>query len=400
MEKLISSSAAVLTRQPLQAAGEFDCYYAYPNSAFAPVDVWVAQPPDCWVQDQVRVVARNSEPAETVTLGPATLDRYRVSSFEKLEIHWRFRRLAGSARGAPAFLPPLERALYLHPSPQMPRHADLDAEARRLSAGKNDPWDIAREIFLELVRGYRYVYPVGDRGAVEMLRSRRGDCGQFSILFTALCRSAGVPARVVMGTLLGPRTSAHSWVEFWTDEVGWAPADPAMANVLAGRGALSAPPVGRNPVPHFGRLEGAYFAFSIGVDLALGEFYGPPVRPMPLVPWLTPAPRYAGQRLNWGYETLGGCVPHFQPAYPRNFRGAGLNALLQPPAVGCWAATPGRVSRLAFNMSVRETAVLWAVALEALDLLFSLRLVPHAALLVHVTALLAMGLLVLRAIER
>ena len=58
----------------------------------------------------------------------------------------------------------------------------------------------ARAFFDELVEGgYRYVYPPAERGAAAMLRDRRGDCGEFSSLFAAWCRSAGIPARIVYG---------------------------------------------------------------------------------------------------------------------------------------------------------------------------------------------------------
>jgi len=48
-------------------------------------------------------------------------------------------------------------------------------------------------------------------------------------------------------------------------------------------------------------------------------------------------PRFEGQRLRWGYETLEGSIPFLQPAYPRG-RG-GFATLTQPSSLGDWAST-------------------------------------------------------------
>ncbi len=61
--------------------------------------------------------------------------------------------------------------------------------------------------------------------ALEVCRSREGDCTEHAVLFAALARAAGIPARVVMGLeyLMGI-WGGHAWNEVWI-EGEWYPLD-------------------------------------------------------------------------------------------------------------------------------------------------------------------------------
>jgi hypothetical protein len=67
---------------------------------------------------------------------------------------------------------------------------------------------------------FKSVNELIDRGSAEA----RG----YSILFMALCRAAGVPARPVLGLLFLPpkRYANHSWNEVYIAGCGWVPVDP------------------------------------------------------------------------------------------------------------------------------------------------------------------------------
>jgi hypothetical protein len=60
---------------------------------------------------------------------------------------------------------------------------------------------------------------VGYASATEVAASRRGDCTEFSVLCAAMCRSAGIPARVAMGVAYvddfegRDGFGGHAWVE-------------------------------------------------------------------------------------------------------------------------------------------------------------------------------------------
>jgi len=68
------------------------------------------------------------------------------------------------------------------------------------------------------------------RGALYALEKGKGDCTEYMVLFMALCRRAGIPARAVGGYIC-PRnrmlssSGYHNWAEFY--EAGrWWIADP------------------------------------------------------------------------------------------------------------------------------------------------------------------------------
>ncbi len=61
----------------------------------------------------------------------------------------------------------------------------------------------------------------------EILRNKKGVCQHFSVLFTAIARSLGIPTRMVSGwSLNASQPIAHTWVEIKIDEDTWWPLDP------------------------------------------------------------------------------------------------------------------------------------------------------------------------------
>jgi hypothetical protein len=95
--------------------------------------------------------------------------------------------------------------------------------ADTLAADLAHPWDKAQAFAKWIPLNIRpQIQPyAGVRGALE---KRLGDCQEMSALFVALCRSAGIPARLVW-------VPNHNWSEFYLiDEKGaghWIPVDTA-----------------------------------------------------------------------------------------------------------------------------------------------------------------------------
>ena len=61
----------------------------------------------------------------------------------------------------------------------------------------------------------------GYASALDVMRSRSGDCTEHSLLTVALSRAAGIPARPVVGLAFGEAERAfvgHMWVEAYVDE--------------------------------------------------------------------------------------------------------------------------------------------------------------------------------------
>ncbi len=54
--------------------------------------------------------------------------------------------------------------------------------------------------------------------ALEVCKDRSGDCSEHAVFLAALCRAAGIPARVAMGLLyVGGIWGGHAWNEVWID---------------------------------------------------------------------------------------------------------------------------------------------------------------------------------------
>ena len=62
-----------------------------------------------------------------------------------------------------------------------------------------------------------------------------GDCGGHSFLLAAMCRSVGIPARVVWGCMYTPHQGGafgqHAWNEVYMGPAGWIPLDTTIAEV-------------------------------------------------------------------------------------------------------------------------------------------------------------------------
>jgi len=113
---------------------------------------------------------------------------------------------------------------------------EIEAEARRIVAGETNPYLQARRIFEWILDNMVYEYPdAASRGAAKSAVSLKGDCGEFSFVFCAMCRSLGIPARAI--TCMWLTEAGHVWAEILLPGYGWVPVDPSFAQGLAGKSA-------------------------------------------------------------------------------------------------------------------------------------------------------------------
>jgi len=99
--------------------------------------------------------------------------------------------------------------------------------------GDKNPLVAARRIFEWVFTNIRYCaeeeYSTIPSFSEKALRSRKGDCGIQSMLFIAMCRCAGIPARWQSGWESRPGLlNMHDWAEFYVQPWGWLPADPSF----------------------------------------------------------------------------------------------------------------------------------------------------------------------------
>ena len=100
------------------------------------------------------------------------------------------------------------------------------------------------------------------QSALDAYQRRKGVCGHYANLMTALCRAAKIPAQSVSGLNLpaypplwsatrvwGSPADTHGWVEFHTPK-GWEMADPSAAHWMPVKGLF------------FGRNDGGHLSYG------------------------------------------------------------------------------------------------------------------------------------------
>jgi len=136
-------------------------------------------------------------------------------------------------RGAPPFPPGRkpDPALARFLEPEKLIESDdpvLVAKAREITTGAGDCWEATRRLSRWVAEEIGYDIP-GGSGARATYDLRCGECGAHSRLLAALCRGAGIPARVVVGCMYVPTKGGsfgqHAWTEVHLGAAGWVPVD-------------------------------------------------------------------------------------------------------------------------------------------------------------------------------
>jgi len=133
----------------------------------------------------------------------------------------------------------------------------------------------ARKIFDWITDNITYKYPPKERGVISTLKNKYGDCGEFSLLFIALCRSVGIPARYISGMWVAPikKQRFHAWAAFYLADVGWLPVDCTVSQGLKRDKKFSefirklGNPLNSNY--YFGNLDNKRIIFSKGNNILL-----------------------------------------------------------------------------------------------------------------------------------
>lgn len=123
---------------------------------------------------------------------------------------------------------------YLAAEPLLPAdHPRLRSLVAEVLGGEKEGLVAVRKL-ADWVHAYLEKVPsAGVPDALAVLDAGRGDCNEHAMLFTALARAAGVPARVVAGLVfVEGRFVYHAWSEV-RGAVGWLPVDPALGQFPA-----------------------------------------------------------------------------------------------------------------------------------------------------------------------
>jgi len=107
--------------------------------------------------------------------------------------------------------------------------SEIVSTAQTLTANVSDLHEKALKIYNFAIEHLHYTVQPEEKGALWALKEEVGDCSEYSYLFVALCRAAGIPARVQAGfafhTFSETLEDGHMWAEYYLENYGWIPVD-------------------------------------------------------------------------------------------------------------------------------------------------------------------------------
>jgi len=106
------------------------------------------------------------------------------------------------------------------------------ALAVRIAGPDRDPRVLAQKINTWVYDSLKKEVVFSVPNALDVLRTRRGDCNEHTQLYTALARSIGLPTRIATGlAYVNGKFYYHAWPEVWLK--GWVAVDPTFGQFPA-----------------------------------------------------------------------------------------------------------------------------------------------------------------------
>lgn len=206
------------------------------------VQAWLPLPADCPQQSHIEIL--DATPGYQAAPGdaPQRTIYWESRSRDFFEVTYRYRHRA--AYGDPHNLKcdPLQPTFDTQEEPPHLAFTPYLRElAHRITAGCATPAEKAAAIYGYVTEhvDYRYqpAYLQLDVIADTCAKELRGDCGVMALLFIALCRISGIPARWQSGLSVRPgHVGAHDWAMFYIAPHGWFFADPSFGSSARRRG--------------------------------------------------------------------------------------------------------------------------------------------------------------------
>ncbi len=144
---------------------------------------------------------------------------------DRLEIHRE------ELRQVSAYKIPIKQARlqsYLQPTPFLQSdHPSIRALSAQILHGETNALRAALKIKDWVYKEIAKEPTVSIPNALEVLRTKKGDCNEHTVLFNALARAAGIPAKTVVGVVyLRGAFYYHAWSEIWLGD--WVSLDSAL----------------------------------------------------------------------------------------------------------------------------------------------------------------------------
>lgn len=280
--------------------------FLYKNELFNQLQLWMIIPPA--IQS---VYEMNTIPVQVTEIPTGEQLAYYVLNKNE-QLHLNYEVELYSTKNEKKTLTEEEQKFYLRDTILSPINKETTKLAEEITLQQQTDKEKARAIFYYIVENYRYVYPPSCRGVKSFLEIKEGDCGEFSFLFTALCRALKIPARTVVGSWAYGEMNAHVWNEFFLEGEGWISVDTSMAYMQKIRpwsffgGSIKT----IHWKKYFGQTEGQRVVFSKDIEIELVPEYKEDEEAIIAAPIVI-----NGENFGWGQQSLNGCAPYLQPIY-------------------------------------------------------------------------------------
>lgn len=235
--------------------------------------LWLPFPASSAWQKGVKVLSRSHEPLvpeyrglSVYRLGDLAKDKLLTVSQDFLvQVHAVSTDIKPERVKAPPSPAPPVYQLYTSDDGLAPStDADVKAFAAKAAGRERNPYRVAKLLWDALLGAVEYDPAARSSKPAAALKGGKADAWDLSLLYVAMLRASGIPARPVAGILVDEdvRAWSHAWAEFYLYGFGWVPADPALGTGAAPGGTT---PAFEDPKRYFGNLDARHVAYSRGL---------------------------------------------------------------------------------------------------------------------------------------
>ena len=155
---------------------------------------------------------------------------------------------------------------YTSPDACIPSGSTEVNSLRQVITGRErNPYNQAKLIYDYMIEHYKLEKKLrnGNASPLDLIAKKKGDAYDFAIIFTALCRNAGIPSIPIGGILVEENSvsRSHWWTELYFENYGWFAVDVALG---AGLEFKPFSPVNDAREYYFGNMDCQHVAFSRG----------------------------------------------------------------------------------------------------------------------------------------
>ncbi|MDR1251074.1 MAG: IPT/TIG domain-containing protein [Treponema sp.] len=239
-----------------------------PNTLY----LWIPQPAVSAAQRNIELLSRNTEPFVENYRGTSLYktDDLPANSSLRIDLSWQVEvyvvetiirsQSVRQKTASPAAVYTQSDSLIPSDDPR------IKNQVKTLLGREQNPYNKAQRIYEWLIGAIHIQDTMADNASndiITALEAKEADPYTAVLLYCAMLRAAGVPCLPISGVLINRnrQTIRHCWAEFWIDDFGWIPVDPALG---AGMDPLSFAVRSDRASFYFGGLDNQRIAFSRG----------------------------------------------------------------------------------------------------------------------------------------